>query len=383
MKIKIIFFLILSLLLGGIVSAQVRVRIFANQTPESAVFSVRAGEYKIRTYPGITSILKEGDPVLISKLNSTLVIKTSGYPAFICDSVLFSASDGEASFTLRINGQTPVRQIYSGDLQSLHDLGTLVFINTCDIESYISGVVRAEGGTGKHMEYFKTQAVIARTYMYKYFDKHLGDGFNLCDNTHCQAFNGITSDSIINRAAVLTRGQVILAPDSTLIISAFHSNCGGETAASEDVWLTGQSYLRKVTDPFCLTSRNTAWQQKISIDDWITCLRKNGFETNVSDNRNFNFSQPVRMVNYVAEAFLIPLKEIRSDLNLRSAFFSVVAVNDSVLLKGRGYGHGVGLCQEGAMVMASKGFDYEAIVKFYYTGVIISDIKNAVPVQKN
>jgi stage II sporulation protein D len=65
-------------------------------------------------------------------------------------------------------------------------------------------------------------------------------------------------------------------------------------------------------------------------------------------------------------------------MNLRSAFFSVYAVGDSIILKGRGYGHGVGLCQEGAMMMAAKGFDYRAIINFYYSGVTISDIKNAV-----
>jgi stage II sporulation protein D len=50
---------------------------------------------------------------------------------------------------------------------------------------------------------------------------------------------------------------------------------------------------------------------------------------------------------------------------------------DSIIFKGRGYGHGVGLCQEGAMVMASRGFKYSDIIKFYYSGVVITDIKNA------
>ena len=72
---------------------------------------------------------------------------------------------------------------------------------------------------------------------------------------------------------------------------------------------------------------------------------------------------------------------MRLDLNLRSTFFSVFASGDSMILKGRGYGHGVGLCQEGAMVMASKGFSYREIINFYYSGVIISDIKNAVALQ--
>ena len=77
----------------------------------------------------------------------------------------------------------------------------------------------------------------------------------------------------------------------------------------------------------------------------------------------------------------MPLTTIRSDLNLRSTFFSVFVNGDSVILKGRGYGHGVGLCQEGAMEMASKGFSYRDIISFYYSGVIITDVKNAVILQ--
>lgn len=373
-----IYSILLLIVSGTISSAQVRIRLFANLIPESVIFSAARGEYKIDQFNGKTSLLKQGELAIISKYEGKLVVKAISNPGFICDSVLFSATDGDDSFTLRVNTQTPTRQNYNGDLKCLPDLGTLVLINTCDMETYIAGVVRAEGGYGKNIEYLKTQAVIARTYMYRHFDKHINDGYNLCDNTHCQAYNGITADTAINHAAKETTGMVILGPDSTLIISAFHSNCGGETSPSEDVWLTGQSYLRKVTDPYCRTSRNATWQQNVSLNEWITCLRKNGFEGDINDSRLFNFSQPVRAVNYRAGAYSIPVRQIRSDLGLRSTFFSVAVEGDSVKLTGKGYGHGVGLCQEGAIEMASRGFDYRQIISFYYTGIFVTDINNAV-----
>ena len=68
-------------------------------------------------------------------------------------------------------------------------------------------------------------------------------------------------------------------------------------------------------------------------------------------------------------------------MNLRSSFFSVVSLGDSIVLNGRGYGHGVGLCQEGAMVMAGKGFDFRQIIDFYYSEVITTDIKHAKVIQ--
>jgi len=365
--------------ISTLVSAQVKIRLFANQSPESAVFTVVEGRYSINTYHGGTTPLSKGESLIISRFDGKLVVKTRNSTGFVADSALISGQTPEASFSLRINGQTPVRQYYTGELICYSDLGTLVLINNCDVEKYIAGVVRAEGGSGKNIEYFKTQAVIARTYMYKYFEKHKQDKYNVCDNTHCQAFNGISTDTLINNAVVYTHGEVIIDKDSVLIISAFHSNCGGETASSEDVWLTSQPYLKSVIDPYCVSSRNALWEKSIGIEEWVAYLRKSGFSGNSDDHSQFGFYQKSRLSTYTVGMFTMPLRTIRNDLNLRSTFFSVVTEGDTIKLKGRGYGHGVGLCQEGAMVMAVKGSDYKQIIDFYYVGVVISDIESVPP----
>lgn len=367
--ILIIFFL---LLFGNaLVSAQVKIRIFADQTPFSAVFSVTAGEYELNTFSDNNWIVKAGTLVAISKFKDRLAVKVMNDKGIICDSILLSGRTGKDIFSVRTNGNTKLKQSYSGDLKCLPDFSTLLFINICDIESYIAGVVKSEGGSGKNPEYFKTQAVIARTYLYRYIDKHAADHFNLCDNTHCQAFNGLTSDTLIIRAAHETEGEVILGPDTLPIIAAFHSNCGGETSPSEDVWLASQTYLRKVKDPYCLASRNTRWNKSISLEEWIAYLRKSGYKGDAGNTSVLNFSQITRSTDYKADSFSLPLRQIRNDLNLRSTFFSVAVNGDSVMFKGRGYGHGVGLCQEGAMEMAAKGFNYKQIIDFYYKGVSI------------
>ena len=376
-KNKISFILLLTVFSTAL-SAQVKIRLFSNSSPGSAVFSVTEGTYEINGHDTEPLNVSKGEPVIISRYNGKLAVKTRNSKGFICDSVILAGKTGDDSFSLRINGNAPVRQYYSGDLKCYPDLGTVVLINISDIEKYIAGVVSSEGGNGKNLEYFKTQAVIARTYMYKYFNKHISDRYNVCDNTHCQAFNGLSSNPLIIRAALATKDLVILDNDSTLIISAFHSNCGGETASSEDVWLTSQSYLKKVVDPFCVTSRSSNWEKRLSVNQWISCLRKSGYNGKLNDPSAFNFVQESRVTEYRTGSFTMPLLAIRNELDLRSTFFSVVGEGDSIILKGRGYGHGVGLCQEGAMAMASKGFSYQQIIDFYYTGVIISDIKNAV-----
>jgi stage II sporulation protein D len=334
--------------------------------------------YELDSFNGEIIPVLKGESVIIMKFNRKLAIKTRYEKGFICDSLTLSGKSGNDYFSLRLAAKLPVRQYYSGDLQCFPDFGTLLFINSTDVEKYISGVVKAEGGSGKNLEFFKTQAIIARTYMYKYFDKHLSDGYNVCDNTHCQAFNGLSSDTLLNIAVSETHGQVILDSDSVLIISAFHSNCGGETSSSDDVWLSDQPYLKSVSDPYCMTSRNAVWQKSFTENEWLSYLKRSGDMEQINDPSQLSFSQEERQIYYKTGSFTIPLRTIRSDLNLRSTFFSVYSEADSVILKGRGYGHGVGLCQEGAMVMASKGFKYKDIINFYYSGVFISDIKNAV-----
>jgi stage II sporulation protein D len=373
-----ILFIFLIIFVGPVASSQVKIRLFANQAPESAVFSVTRGRYELNLFNGKILTIFKDELVVISRFKGKLAVKKRNTDSFVCDSLILSGKTGNDIFSVMLTGDSRTRQYYSGDLQCFPDMETLVLINISDIERYISGVVMAEGGPGKNLEYFKTQAIIARTYMYKYFDKHLADRYNVCDNTHCQAFNGLSSDSLLNVAALETKGLVILDKDSALIISAFHSNCGGETSSSEDVWLSGLPYLKSVVDPYCLASRNATWQKSFSMNEWVKYIRKSGYNGKVDDPSVFNFIQKSRLADYKTGTFTLPLRTMRSDLNLRSTFFSLNAKSDSIVLTGRGYGHGVGLCQEGAMMMATKGFKYPEIIRFYYTGVIISDIKNAV-----
>lgn len=373
----ILFSLILTVFFS-VVSGQVKIRLFSDQSPGSVLFSVTRGNYEINFNNGIKIPATRGDIVIISKFHGNLAVKLRNKSGFICDSVAITGKSDDNSFYLRINGKIPLRQYYSGDLRCFPDLETLVLINVCDYEKYISGVVEAESGNGKYIEYYKSQAVIARTYMYRYFEKHVHDRYNLCDNTHCQAFNGVSEDTLITRATLETKGQVILDHSRELIMAAFHSNCGGETSSAEDVWLTRQPYLKNVVDPYCLTSRNAVWRKSISMREWIECLKSAGYEGKVDDPSVFSFQQNLRSSDYKAGTFTLPVRIIRDKLNLRSTFFSVVSQGDSVILRGKGYGHGVGFCQEGAMVMASKGFSYNKIIEFYYSGVLISDVKNAV-----
>jgi len=358
-------------------SGQVRIRIFASQKPSSASLTIAQGKYELDVYDGKSISLNAGDPVILAMYENKIAVKVGSSVSFMCDSLIVKGLTGNDNFYLRVNSGTGERRIYSGDLQCISDLGVMVFINVCDVENYIAGVVRTEGGPGKRPEYLKSQAVIARTFLYKHIARHLIDNYNLCDNTHCQAFNGICTDTLILRATLETKGLVVLDRDSSLIISAFHSNCGGETSTADFVWLAGHSYIKKVTDPYCINSPNAKWRKSIPLNEWEAYLKKSGFVPSATNPLSYNFSQLTRQNNYRIGSFSLPFGQIRNDLNLKSAFFSVVQEGNIITFKGRGYGHGVGLCQEGAMVMAARGFKYADIIKFYYSDVIITDVNNA------
>ena len=272
----------------------------------------------------------------------------------------------------------------------------LIIISEVDLENYIARVVETEGGPKSPTEYYKSQAIICRTYALEKFSRHIEEGFNLCDGVHCQAYKGKSIYSkIILEATKSTSGLIIVDTNLTLITAAFHSNCGGETVNSEDVWVMPKSYLKSVKDNFCIEQPNSKWKKTISIAQWkkyltsygikIPSIRGGGLDIVSGGVCNSNpdktqidellFEQQNRKVYYTINNASIPLKRIRDDWKLRSTFFSIKSEGNNLLLKGKGYGHGVGLCQEGAMQMAKMGYNYKEIIKFYYKNVHIISLE--------
>jgi stage II sporulation protein D len=101
----------------------------------------------------------------------------------------------------------------------------------------------------------------------------------------------------------------------------------------------------------------------------------------VADKTLLNYSQQNRTTSYIIGNATVPVNEIRDYFRLRSTFFSVAVNGEDIILNGRGYGHGVGMCQEGAMEMALKGFTYSEIIKFYFPGVAIVRFYEALTLQ--
>jgi stage II sporulation protein D len=179
------------------------------------------------------------------------------------------------------------------------------------------------------------------------------------------------------KAVTDTKGKVVVDDNLNLIDAAFHSNSGGQTANSEDVWGSRLPYLRSVNDTFSTKMPNAKWERKMAKEDWLSYLKlKHNYPIQDSNARwlALTFKQENRKPYLEANNVRVPLKNVRTDLQLKSTFFSVVSVGDSVIFKGRGFGHGVGMCQEGAMRMAKLGYKYPEVINFYYQKTQLIDL---------
>lgn len=263
--------------------------------------------------------------------------------------------------------------IYPGIIQLKPHYCYLRIINTLSLEEYLPGVVEAEAGMMMPQEFYKVQAILCRTYALGHMRRHETEGFNLCDKEHCQVYKGVPAgNGEVKKAVESTEGLVVTSEKMELITAAFHSNCGGETCDSKDVWNNEADGLKSITDSFCLQSKNAKWTKEISSEKWLGYLK---LKTSVRDTGTllnlFANDEKKRIPYVIVDKKKIPLKEIRSDLNLKSAFFTVQLNGDKIVLHGKGFGHGIGLCQEGAINMAKKGYSAFEIIHFYYSHVAI------------
>lgn len=320
--------------------------------------------------------LKTTDGLRVEVVGRKLSAKSLGM-GFTAERIELVPVRREGGFRIKATDRKEGEREYPGRLVLTTVDGRLQLVNGISLEAYTAGVVSAEAGRDRPMEYYKLQAVSCRTYALTNQRKHLADGFELCDGVHCQVFHGRNRNESIQAAVNETRNLVIVDPSIKLIHATFHSNCGGETMNAEDLWGKHEPYLRATRDTFCLAAAHATWTKTLSRTEWLGYLHRR-FAFNAADTaqlRSVLRYEPQCRDQYLGNTWpLLPLKHVREDLGLKSTFFSVKAEGDRVVLSGRGFGHAVGLCQEGAMGMADAGYPYADILHHYYTGVHLVDL---------
>ena len=369
-------FLIFSLFFGLTISAVaiteiVKIGLYHSSAPESIGFSAIKGSYELHADGKYLLDVTVSSPLKISNRKGRIYIDNKGLGPF--KKVHIKRKKWGCIFKIRPIAPRNVGKIHNDDLEIRAIGRRLRLVNKVYLEHYVGGVVESEAGTKQIYEYYKVQSVICRTYALSNLARHLHEGFNLCDQVHCQVYkNKVLYNRDIAKAARETRGIVIVDSEINLITAGFHSNCGGQTVNSEDVWQSEVPYLKSVCDTFCTSQPHANWQVEIPKNKWTTYFGKY-HHISSQDTIKFAaltaFDQANRKRYLIDADSLIDLKILRKDWQLRSTFFNVEENDDSIHIYGNGYGHGVGLCQEGAMKMADFGTKYSDILHYYYKDV--------------
>lgn len=346
---------------------RLRVRIYSesNNISEATIAS-SFGSYQLNE----TSI-KRQDKINLSVSNGKILLKLNDHEQGSFDTVRFTSADLKCFFQVTPTNNKARR--YDNDLEITltKDKKSLKFINVVLEDNYIAGVVQSEaGGASNSVEFFKVQAICCRNYMKRNLHKHEKDGYNLCDCVNCQVYFSRANKEQVVEGAAKSTGEVIVDKNDKIIETLFHSNSGGQTVDAKDVWGNDISYLKPIEDSFSVGQPNYTWEKEISEKEWLNYFKGKGLDVKDYNTKQelLNFSQTE---GRKAKIFDIPLTQIRKDFKLKSTYFTVVPWGSNVKLKGKGYGHGVGMSQEGAAKMCEEGYEYWQVIEHYFKDVKI------------
>lgn len=305
--------------------------------------------------------------------NATITVTEAGISTganfFESDRLYCAAARG----TLSVN-RLPI----AGTLEILRTLTPPRLTATYDVplEQYIVHVVSGEMPPEWPADALKAQAVVARSYALVQFFRHHNSTrlYDVLANVD-QAFKpGFVAAPAIAAAVGATRGEIVMRGKEVLK-TYYHACCGGRTLPASAVWGSpGEADLVAVKDPFCSDAPHFAWETQISRATLEQQLAAQGIVTpgirNIDVEIGPDGDHASRIILATAgDPLPINANRFRHILGtetVRSTWITIKAKSDGWRIRGRGFGHGVGLCQWGAKGMAERGKRYEEILRFYY-----------------
>ncbi|MBR5051829.1 MAG: DUF4922 domain-containing protein [Bacteroidaceae bacterium] len=327
-------------------------------------------------------------------------------------------------------------QTFQGILKLVVDEDKIVAINILPVEDYLTSVISSEMKSSCSLEFLKAAAVISRSWLYaqmqrrqehaeqaapfftfvkgegesiRWYDREDHTIFDVCADDHCQRYQGITraSNPRVAEAVSATRGQVLMY-DGKICDTRFGKCCGGQTNEYQYCWENIEvPYLRSVKDPFCNTNDTKILRQVLNDYDletrdfyeWTEELSQEEAHDFICKHLKMELG-PILGMEIVEKgpgghisklrivgkekSFVVgkelEIRRMLSTSHLKSSAFTIEAKNvregvpQRFVLHGRGWGHGVGLCQIGAAVMGEQGYSYKKILGHYYKGAQIKSL---------
>ena len=351
----------------------------------------------------------------------------------------FTPQSKDASFSLNdvtigvnFHWERKETQTFEGTLRIVVEADKIVAINELPVEKYLTSVISSEMSSTSSLEFLKAHAVISRSWLLAQIEKRRqhesgGDNFfsftksdnefirwydredhtifDVCADDHCQRYQGITraNNTHVEEAISQTRGQVLMYGDE-ICDARFSKCCGGVTEEFQYCWEdTPKPYLVSFQDPYCNTNDKHILSQVLNDFDqetpdfyrWEVKYTKAEVSELVNRKLKDDFGEIVDLIPVergksgriwklkivgTKKTFTIGKElEIRralSESHLYSSAFDVEKTDYGFILHGKGWGHGVGLCQIGAAVMGEQGHPYDDILLFYYRGAEIKRLYN-------
>ena len=370
------FALIIALLVyGSCHSQEMRIGLLRSLKLKNVAMEFHKGVYHVYADTTFIGDLDQGEKLGVSLSGDKVALRYKGVAKGSFSKIMILQDTSHSSLYVRATSPASKLHTYQGSFECSSEGNRIRLVNVVDMNSYLAGVIESEGGGGRHLEYYKVQALMSRTYAFQNKKRHAKEGFELCDNVHCQAYHNMLKRTPKIRTAVEeTDGEVIVDHANKMLTTYFSANCGGQTCDASHVWNNSVAYCESFLDTFCIHTKQATWVKYIERTKWLSYLSKEyGFDSNNDQllDLAFSFKQEQRKAFYIHPSLGIPMRDLRKKFRLKSTFFDVSLDGDRVKLEGRGFGHGVGLCQEGAMNMAKAGFSYKQIATFYFTGVTV------------
>lgn len=324
------------------------------------------------------SFLCIGSLILIILIMPTLIVAP------------FIHVDGQQAVTDKLEQQTPDLQVKNSPVAVPVMRASSDQVEDIPLEKYVAGVVASEMPARFELEALKAQALTARTYVVTHILHQADeDDYAVADTVNYQVYKdeeqlrrifGVDFKkkmNKINKAVAATQGE-ILTYKGAPIDAQFFSTSNGYTENSEDYWKNKIPYLRSVKSPWDKKSPKFLNQKTIPITEVEEKLA-----IDISNNKTLTLKMSeteghrVDQLKIAGETF--SGRDVREKLDLKSSDFTIEKKNKHLIFTTKGNGHGVGMSQYGANFMAKDGKSYKDIVTYYYKGVEISNVNEAVP----
>ena len=368
----------------------------------------------IRTQPSIDvgimaaeeirfEIISDGaGPQRVSFVDGKINYDGALYDSLTFDAITRSTLFAEPTFILYdipigidFHWQRKVTRKFAGRLSFIVEGDKIRAVNTIGAEDYLLSVISSEMQSGAPLEFLKAHAIISRSWLMNNLQTH--EGFDVCADDHCQRYQGLdkVAGSAVRDAIDQTWGKLLMY-EGEICDARYSKCCGGTTEIFSTCWEgEDRGYLQSVQDEFCgragesvlkrvlmdydLPTRDFyRWEVRYSREELSALVaRRTGtdfgtiqalepVETGPSGRIKYLRIVGTRKIAVIGKELAI--RRALSESHLKSSAFTVEWEGDECILKGKGWGHGVGLCQIGAAQMAAEGYDCGQILSHYYKG---------------